>query len=439
MKAGNFKCRYCQYFVSKEINIVNHEKLHPEYMPRSSSQTLEASSVIKNSDNNCQANNKPNTSNIRHRCKLCPYKTSTTRDFRKHMTYHKRRYPDTIKCKHCDFYVKSNMCYLIKRHEQLHVLMPKNSCNQSSKKSLNCQMCPFKAKDTKTIYNHVRKHEYQDGCEQTGDEIINFDEEQADSAPTNRSKLFDNQTAIVLKCRICDYLSKSVSLMNQHEKLHCNIEPVVIIKKEVIGLKNQTHALASIKTQKLNHNNEDISKKLICSICSYGSNNSLDYSNHLKRHTYTENLPKCRYCDYFSTLAQVSKHEKSHPEYTSPVLNNSLLLSKFECPHCPYMPSNAEYLKRHMQRHIYKENTKKCRFCPYYTSNERNMNRHELKHSILNKQSESIFENSKLDQQYIPEQELYSSNEINFEEANDHDIVYNVLSKIITVVENKTE
>jgi hypothetical protein len=431
--SGNFCCRYCTFFVAAEQNITKHEKLHAEYeprsnkignaSPRSSTSSLSGSSI------------KLIRSYKIYSCKVCPYKTPESRSFRFHMIRH-NAFPGAIKCNYCDFYVTKRYVHLLDKHVKLHD--PKMT---ESKVDLQCKVCPYKGYDRKSIRIHNEKHTYREGafkCRycmfycykkhnlldherlhvQVADENVgdlknelsaqnnNEDEEEDDeielvesensealklygcnmcpykSASSGKVKIHTqrhdakNFPENSLKCKVCSYRSMSSKVLSKHQKLHFSSTPVVVIKQESYPLNVSPIYTSSLK---------QFSKM----------NDSRSTSPFVSKETSVVGSPLYEITQFLDNSIQSSSnlHEKSNLESSDIVMDESNSTSTsnqqqsnetllFKCPHCPYKPSSADFLQRHLQRHIFKENCKRCKYCPYFSSNLKNMRRHEFKHEL---------------------------------------------------------
>ena len=91
-----FKCRYCDYYLSKRSAMIQHEIIHSEYRP---------------SQNEIWAKKKKQS------CLLCPYKANKSAHLKDHVAKHEFK-EGYLKCRYCDYYVL-NMSSLTK-HEVIH-------------------------------------------------------------------------------------------------------------------------------------------------------------------------------------------------------------------------------------------------------------------------------------------------------------------------------
>ena len=91
-----FKCRYCDYYLSKKSAIYQHEVNHTKY----------ASSQCKN-----LAKKKKKS------CSLCPYKAYNSLQLKCHVSNHEFK-EECLKCRYCDYYVLKKS-HLI-QHEVIH-------------------------------------------------------------------------------------------------------------------------------------------------------------------------------------------------------------------------------------------------------------------------------------------------------------------------------
>ena len=457
LTSGNYKCRYCNFFSSYEYNMTNHEMLHPEYQPQDKPIVTKASprlSLLK-------PNETIRNTNSRFSCQLCPYKTVDMRTVKVHLERH-TPFPGALKCKYCNYYVSQRFGYLLEKHEKLHLPIQDEIDKSDFNRNYQCEICPYKAKDRKSLISHIQKHNYREGAEKCrycsfynlkkfnllnheklhpeftprNDLENNFENQNQDSPDqieNNEIEIGDEEQKTneneklygcnmcpyvsessekvkihtqrhdptkfsdkALKCKICSYRSMSPNVLRKHQKLHFNVKPVVVIKQESFLL-NESSVLVLSKQPIIQAKNT-----YSCKICSYVSHQLDDFNLHLKQHENSfnsEKAVKCRYCNFYARESQIDLHEKNHPEYmsketandnqneTNSNKNQGESNDSLKCPHCHYKASGHEYLERHLQRHVYRENTIKCKHCNYFSSNVKNMKRHEDKHESLNHNS----------------------------------------------------
>jgi hypothetical protein len=373
---GYKKCKQCNYWVEPRLAYLlkKHEKLHEN--------SQKSTNIVKSLPNyKC--------------CKICPFKGRTLREFRVHMNKHKYR-EACHKCRFCDFYIQTKFHLLI--HEKLHpeyiiavsnddhsqvnhcitkkiedqeeeqenneenqnaamVDMPSESSlsSSSTKSHHTCHICPYSTKYSHTMDEHLSRHDPQ------------------------------NFSASAKKCKSCSFRTDSLSVLYHHQKLHVKrSQPLAnaIIENEPLYTNNNNN-------NNSNNNSSTSSNSTLaysCEICPFKCVNKNQLDSHRQRHEYTEDTRKCKYCEYYCEEEDhLAQHEMLHSVYAGAADQDtdqdSIHLS-LTCKYCPYKPANGTYLERHMQRHQFKENTKKCKFCPYYTSNNKNMRRHENKHNM---------------------------------------------------------
>lgn len=337
---------------------------------------------------------------IKFSCQLCPFKTADMRSVKVHMERH-TTLSGALKCSHCDYYV--NQRYLIVKHEILHGVMAKE------KEETKCELCPYKTNDKKCLRLHAERHVYSEGVakcrfcpfynmkafnllkhEKLHPEFTpktNYENNFNDESESKRLREDKNKNVEIeeeksygctmcpyvsndaekvkihtqrhdptkfpdraLKCKICSYRSMSPTVLRKHQKLHFNVKPVVVIKQEAY-IANESSPFKSTHSHLFNQLS-DSDKKI-----------------------HPENVK----------TANENEYKIEHNSNSSKVRAQSP--DTLKCSLCHYKPSNAEFLERHMQRHVFKENTNKCKFCPYYTSNLKNMKRHEDKHETLKRDS----------------------------------------------------
>jgi hypothetical protein len=368
--------------------MTNHEMLHSEYQPKE--KAISRPSPRKQSET------------TKFSCQLCPFKTADMRSVKVHIERH-TAFPGALKCSHCDYYVSQRFSHLLGKHEMLHGIIQE----AKEKEEIKCELCPYKTNDKKSLRLHAVRHVYSEGVakcrycpfynmkafnllkhEKLHPEFTpktnyenNFnDESERSREDKNKNVEIEEEKSYgctmcpyvsndsekvkihtqrhdptkfpdkALKCKICSYRSMSPTVLRKHQKLHFNVKPVVVIKQEAF-IANESSPFKSTNSY-LFHQLSDSDKNI--------------HPENVK----TANESECK----IEHDSNSSKGRAQSPD-------------TLKCSLCHYKPSNAEFLERHMQRHIFKENTNKCKFCPYYTSNLKNMKRHEDKHVTLKRDS----------------------------------------------------
>ena len=114
-----FKCRYCDYYLSKRSAMIQHEIIHSEYKP-----SLNESWSKKKKQS----------------CPHCPYKANKQAHLKDHMAKHEYK-PAYLKCRYCDYYVVNTSA--LTQHEVIHAEYVQ--LEGRDKLMHSCDKCPYKA------------------------------------------------------------------------------------------------------------------------------------------------------------------------------------------------------------------------------------------------------------------------------------------------------
>jgi KRAB domain-containing zinc finger protein len=168
-----FKCRYCDYYLSKRSAMIQHEIIHSGYKP---------------SVNESWSKKKKQS------CLLCPYKANKQAHLKDHVAKHEFK-DGYLKCRYCDYYVVNTSA--LTQHEVIHDEYVQ--LEGRDKLMHACTKCPFKADKPCFLAEHNVHHTFKVGYQ---------------------------------KCRYCDFYAWSNAHMPQHEILHPQYEkpePRVVI------------------------------------------------------------------------------------------------------------------------------------------------------------------------------------------------------------------
>ena len=120
-----FKCRYCDYYLSKRSAMIQHEIIHSEYKP-----SLNESWSKKKKQS----------------CLICPYKANKQAHLKDHVAKHEFK-AGYLKCRYCDYYVVNTSA--LTQHEVIH---PEYVQLEGRDKLMHlCTMCPYKADKVKNL------------------------------------------------------------------------------------------------------------------------------------------------------------------------------------------------------------------------------------------------------------------------------------------------
>jgi len=400
-----------------------HEILHSEYEPRNNeignaSPPTSLSSTSESLSNRQSIQNE-NKSKEDFQCKICPYKGYDRKSIRVHNEKHTYR-DGAFKCRYCLFYSYTKNSLL--DHERLHaeftsenvnhnggyikkehaIDLEENKGEKTNEKSklYGCSMCPFKSPDSEKLEIHTRRHD---------------------------SKNFPQNS---LKCGICSYRSMSSTALKKHQYIHFKLQPSVMVKQESYPLNGSPIYLSTLKEYS-NQSNSGVhvseqSNVISSPLC----NNTQIIDNSIQTSTNINEKTNLDSTDIVNGNESSSNSTKNRQQ------SNGRLSSS--CPHCPYRPTSANCLQRHMKRHIVKENCKRCKYCPYYSSNLKNMKRHEHKHEIyLNRQENPKLKRSKCEMNSRINDDVVET--FNIEKNESIQIIKECLNELIESIVNESK
>ena len=187
------------------------------------------------------------SSRLRFKCKLCPFRTNTTKGMHDHdytvhseKTYqcdqcplkykrkcelarHTERGHDTFKCKYCgqeaasEKMLKMHVITMQKYNEEAHTsksshIGKKDENGQSSSKlQFSCNLCPFKTNTTTKIRAHeITKHDKHGG--------LKFKCDQCDRSYNDKRNLVTHRRNVHegFKCDYCGHKSRTEKLLKMH-------------------------------------------------------------------------------------------------------------------------------------------------------------------------------------------------------------------------------
>lgn len=220
-----FKCRYCDYYLSKRSAMIQHEIIHGEYKP-----------IL----NDTWSKKKKQS------CPLCPYKANKTAHLKDHMAKHvfKEGY---LKCRYCDYYVINNSA--LTQHEVIHSQYVQSEIKDRPLHP--CPNCPFKSDKPCYLADHMLHHAYKEGY---------------------------------LKCRYCDYHAYSTTHMPQHEILHPEYTKLELTPKLFFCSKCPFQAKSKVIIKSHEDNHQYKENQLKCKYCDFHLSSQLGMRKHEGMH-----------------------------------------------------------------------------------------------------------------------------------------------------------
>ncbi|XP_034838847.1 zinc finger protein 260-like [Maniola hyperantus] len=275
----------------------------------------------------------------------------------------------------------------------------------------NCEYCKFKAKDVLQLVAHIHNSHFQsnqtsrvrevkkgfvacDHCEfQTSGLRYLIIHIKAKHMPRNHSN-----KPLKYPCDFCDEKFSTKRRRFEHTKCH-----------DGTGLSRE----CSHRYWKLNKGHQEL--KFFCNLCQHRACSKSMLDQHLlKNHRMKTIAFKCNHCqasftkkinliahlkaqaDNLTGYKCSSKNVKKSNRYNDFTFDYDMYVTKgkknivskftpsmqYECTKCPYMCSQKQHLKAHMDKHINTSNAKKtykCRYCKFTYSTHTGLDQHVMK------------------------------------------------------------
>lgn len=351
----SFRCKLCTFQANWRSSVCRHIRqthktkdysnlidiVHKHYQPEEKKRTSSTSSDKMQPPKD---EFKPPVDPKKHKCTICPYKTSKQNLLHFHMSCHKPQPgAQQEKCKFCPYYVVAKR--LLHQHMRLHLqdmylrqkeaasikstptkkmsMFPPQSPSGTPKR-YKCNICPYTTNSKNDFLYHKQFHRQKSTSE--------------------------------FKCDYCDYWVTHRRLINQHMKMHeaaghspGNVSPVSsspcksdITESSAI---QDTVTLAMYKQRMISSKiTPSISQKPAMSpmkiACSVGNRPGYALKNGVYRKMHT-----CDKCPYMNLrLRNLRLHQLMHGYRKS----KNLLL---KCPHCDYYVGSKGLLSHHLKVH----------------------------------------------------------------------------------------
>ncbi|XP_018577914.1 zinc finger protein 808-like [Anoplophora glabripennis] len=185
------------------------------------------------------------------------------------------------------------------------------------------------------------------------------------------------------KCQKCDFVSKYMRSLNQHQSKHRDKE-VQIYKCKDCDF--ETRYKPNIASHMLRHRNVSDLPRLKCDKCDYTTIKKRNLSRHQLRHKSWEEaqMHSCDVCDYGTKYkGNLSYHQSCHHRIANATSRKDPSEEKlYKCNDCDFGTNYRKSIRNHMVKHrnISQMPKYKCDKCKYVTVNKINFQVHHSNH-----------------------------------------------------------
>lgn len=270
-----------------------------------------------------------------HQCRHCPYMNIRLRNMKLHELMHGKRsatHP-LMKCPHCDYYVGSKG--LLAHHMKVHqpnygaeyVGHEKEKDRRDSRTSEDSEMDPSIPEENKvdTLLEITRFKKY--GCEK---------------CPYASSKRSRFQRHVEMhgskqkcKCDFCDYSVPTMNLLNQHMRLHFEPNQNLLAAQSIVNLQYLPEMPADVALASMITNNDSKNPVSI-------THDHIDLYENQPEDLEPKKLYRCDRCPYANIRRD---HLLAH-------LRCHMVKNEYACPYCDYSVGKTHVLVQHVKVHF---------------------------------------------------------------------------------------
>lgn len=374
---ADYKCDYCDYWVSHRRLIKQHMKVHTEcadYDPDAVSpskldysenslvydtieiaaikQKIIASKILPNLSqsplvspmkiaSSCSVGGrrgflrKDGSYRKIHQCRHCPYMNIRLRNMKLHEMMHGKRtatHP-LMKCIHCDYYVGSKG--LLAHHMKVHQEDYGVEFLEHGQKLERSDSMASEESEADSSISLERKVD-------TLLEITRFKKYGCEKCPYATSKRSRFQHHVELhgskqkcKCDFCDYSVPTMNLLNQHMRLHFEPNQNLLAAQSILNLQYLPEMPADVALASMVANNNAKNPVSI-------THDHIDLYENQPEDMEPKKLYRCDRCPYANVRRDnLLAHLRCH-----------MMKNEFACPYCDYSVGKTHVLVQHVKVHF---------------------------------------------------------------------------------------
>ena len=372
-----YKCKVCGPLRTSvhRYSVIRHfKKRHPEMNPSDYDSFIEKYETLRPSDPNSPhpgnltkgfEEPRPFVTPKRHRCTICPYKSSKKGLLQLHMSYHKPQPGNNLRCRHCPYYV--SLSRMLHTHIRLHLeeqgLLDKpeqpviqsnkpatpvkkptlNVKDKTGRQTLQCEKCPYVTFSRNDFIYHKQFHR------------------PIPNAPH--------------KCDVCPYWAKQGRILKMHKKVH---EPDYLQKRFAMYQKSGMKVAGGKQLQPMN-SAEKLQQVSPCKseISDISTDDAIEVAS-IKQQIIASKVKSVAVTPMKVKVSPGLVNSGSDMLSSYVVDKNSMAMGLYKkyykCRYCPWTNVRLRNLKLHEKMHGARRGHKgklfQCRYCDYCAGNK---------------------------------------------------------------------